>query len=71
MPGTKDQVVVALKSVEDEELHTQDTFLMVFTLDGEILLQETEVRVFCVCVCVLREGRRGNVLWLSEKRHCG
>lgn len=44
IPGTEDQVVVALKSEEIEEEQTQTTFIMVFTLDGEVLLEETEVR---------------------------
>ncbi|CAN0136398.1 unnamed protein product, partial [Ectocarpus sp. 13 AM-2016] len=43
VPGTGDQVVVALKSEEIEELQTQTTFVMVFTLDGEVLLEETEI----------------------------
>ncbi|CAM9939331.1 unnamed protein product [Ectocarpus sp. 12 AP-2014] len=43
VPGTGDQVVVALKSEEIEELQTQTTFIMVFTLDGEVLLEETEI----------------------------
>ena len=51
VPGTGDQVIVALKSMEEtveneggasEQL--QDTYLMVFNLDGEVLLEETEVR---------------------------
>lgn len=37
-------MVVALKSEERDVAKTQDTFIMVFTLDGEILLDETEVR---------------------------
>lgn len=44
VPGTDDQVVVALKSEEIEAEGSQTTFIMVFTLDGEVLLDETEVR---------------------------
>lgn len=36
-------MVVALKSEEIEAEESQTTFIMVFTLDGEILLEETEV----------------------------
>ncbi|CAN0128549.1 unnamed protein product [Pylaiella littoralis] len=43
VPGTGDQVVVALKSEEIEEAQSQTTFIMVFTLDGEVLLEETEI----------------------------
>lgn len=43
VPGTEDQVVVALKSEEIEAEDSQTTFIMVFTLDGDILLDETEV----------------------------
>ncbi|CAM9598946.1 unnamed protein product, partial [Laminaria digitata] len=43
VPGTEDQVVVALKSEEIEAEDSQTTFIMVFTLDGEILLDETEI----------------------------
>lgn len=41
--------MVALKSEEIEELQTQTTFIMVFTLDGEVLLEETEVRLVPGC----------------------
>lgn len=54
VPGTGDKVVAALKSEENEDAKTQNTFLMVFTLDGEVLLEETEVRVFfffCDAIC--------------------
>lgn len=52
VPGTGDQEIVALKSVEvtvetdddsTSETTVQDTYIMVFNLDGEVLLDETEV----------------------------
>lgn len=44
LPDSSDQVTVALKSMENEEESTQNTFLMVLSLDGQVLLDETEVR---------------------------
>lgn len=43
VPGTGDNVVVALKSEENENANTQNSFLTVFTLDGRVLLEEVEV----------------------------
>ncbi|CAN0008002.1 unnamed protein product [Discosporangium mesarthrocarpum] len=43
VPGTGDQVIAALKSEESEEKGTQETFMTVFTLDGEVLMEETRL----------------------------
>ena len=43
VPGTKDSIMVALKSEENEELGTQKTFITAFDLTGKVLLEETEV----------------------------
>mmetsp|Transcript_8821 Transcript_8821/g.16917 ORF Transcript_8821/g.16917 Transcript_8821/m.16917 type:complete len:406 (-) Transcript_8821:225-1442(-) len=43
VPGTQDQVIVAIKSEENAELDTQSSWITVFTLDGDILLDETEI----------------------------
>ena len=41
VPGTQDSVIVALKSMEDEELQAQAAFVTVFSIDGAILMPET------------------------------
>mmetsp|Transcript_2773 Transcript_2773/g.3949 ORF Transcript_2773/g.3949 Transcript_2773/m.3949 type:complete len:432 (+) Transcript_2773:106-1401(+) len=43
VPGTKDQVVVAIKSEENAEEETQSSYAVVFNLNGEILMEETEI----------------------------
>ena len=41
IPNTNDQVIVALKSEEDNGKIA--TYLLVFNLDGEVLLDETKI----------------------------
>ncbi|KAF0708029.1 hypothetical protein As57867_006450, partial [Aphanomyces stellatus] len=41
VPGTQDSVIVALKSMESEELQAQAAYVTVFTVDGTILMPET------------------------------
>jgi len=41
LPGTNDEVIVALKSVEEAATQKQSTYLVVFTIDGQVLLEET------------------------------
>ncbi|KAG9412116.1 Soluble calcium-activated nucleotidase 1 [Aphanomyces cochlioides] len=41
VPGTQDSVIVALKSMENEELQTQAAYVTVFTVDGVVLMPET------------------------------
>ena len=43
LPGSKDSVIVALKSEENEEEKTQNSYIMVFNLDGTMLMEETEI----------------------------
>ncbi|KAK8790034.1 hypothetical protein WA158_006814 [Blastocystis sp. Blastoise] len=43
VPGSKDTIIAALKSEENEEQHTQNTYITVFTIDGKVLLEETEI----------------------------
>lgn len=43
LPNSGDQVVVAIKSEEHEASQTQNSFVTVFTLDGEVLLPETPI----------------------------
>ena len=43
LPGSKDQVIVALKSEENEEKQTQNSYITVFNLDGKVLMEETEI----------------------------
>ena len=59
LPGSKDEVIVALKSEENEEQQTQNSYLTVFSLDGRVLMEETEIPggmkyeglEFLLCVC--------------------
>ena len=59
LPGSKDEVIVALKSEENEEQQTQNSYLTVFNLDGSVLMDETEIPggmkyeglEFLLCVC--------------------
>lgn len=41
IPGTNDEVVVALKSEEDQGKIA--SYIMAFTIDGEMLLEETRI----------------------------
>ena len=41
IPGTRDQVIVALKSEEDQG--KVNSYVLAFTIDGEILLDETKM----------------------------
>ena len=43
LPGSNDNIIVALKSEENEEEQTQNSYITVFSLDGTILLEETEI----------------------------
>ena len=43
LPGSKDSIIVALKSEENEEQGTQNSYITVFDLDGKILMKETEI----------------------------
>ncbi len=42
IPGTEDQLVVALKTVECEREETA-TYIMVFDMQGKILMEETKI----------------------------
>ena len=43
LPGSKDQIIVALKSEENDEAQTQNTYITVFDVNGKILMEETEI----------------------------
>lgn len=44
LPGSQDSTVVALKSLEEEKLQRQTTYITVFDLDtGDVLMPEVEV----------------------------
>ena len=43
LPGSNDNIIVAMKSEENEEKQTQNTYLTVFTLDGKVLMEEMEI----------------------------
>eukprot|EP01055_Gregarina_sp_Pseudo9_P000704 Gregarina_sp_Pseudo_9__703@NODE_1448_length_1594_cov_84_518971_g1345_i0_p1_GENE_NODE_1448_length_1594_cov_84_518971_g1345_i0NODE_1448_length_1594_cov_84_518971_g1345_i0_p1_ORF_typecomplete_len465_score24_00Apyrase/PF06079_11/1e97Bet_v_1/PF00407_19/0_094_NODE_1448_length_1594_cov_84_518971_g1345_i0541448 len=43
LPGSDDQIIVALRSAEDEALGKQETFLSVFSIAGELILDEVQV----------------------------
>ena len=43
LPGSDDRVIVALKSEENEEQQTQNTYITVFDVDGTVLMEETEI----------------------------
>lgn len=40
VPGTNDNVILALKSAENDAAGTQETFITLFTVDGRVLLEE-------------------------------
>ena len=41
IPGTNDEIIVALKSEEDQEKIA--SYILAFSIDGEILLEETRI----------------------------
>ncbi|KAG5185700.1 apyrase family protein [Tribonema minus] len=43
LPGTRDTVIVALKSEERSADNSQNTYITVFDLEGRVLLEETEM----------------------------
>merc|ERR1712066_94249 len=43
VPGSKDRVMLAIKSAEDGAADTQTSFISVITLDGKVLMEETEI----------------------------
>ncbi|OII73052.1 uncharacterized protein cubi_02283 [Cryptosporidium ubiquitum] len=43
LPGSFDQIIVATKSVEESKSDTQKSFLTIFTINGKILLEDSEV----------------------------
>lgn len=43
LPKSNDNIIVALKSEENEETQKQNTYITVFSLDGNILLEETAI----------------------------
>lgn len=43
VPGSREQVVVALKSEENAETDFQASYITVFTMDGETLLEEEQI----------------------------
>ena len=43
LPGSFDQIIVAIKSVENSEGDTQSSFITIFSLNGKILLEDEKV----------------------------
>ena len=43
LPKSDDTIIVALKSEENEEMQSQNTYITVFSLNGDILLEETAI----------------------------
>lgn len=43
IPYSQDTIIVALKSMENEELQKQASYIMVFDIDGKVLMDETEI----------------------------
>lgn len=43
LPNSKDSVIVALKSMENEKLEQQSTYIMVFDIEGKVWMEETEI----------------------------
>ena len=43
LPGSNDRIIVAMKSEENEEMGTQNTYITVFDIDGNILMEETDI----------------------------
>ena len=65
-PGSKDSIIVAMKSEESEKNHSQNTYITVFSLDGTILMEETEIpgnhkfeglEFFYFCFCLFKDVR--------------
>jgi soluble calcium-activated nucleotidase 1 len=44
VPGTNDEVIVAIKSEENSAANSQSSFITAFDLSGKVLLQETEIQ---------------------------
>lgn len=42
IPGTKDQIIVALKS-EEKDAEPVASYIMAFTINGDIILEETKI----------------------------
>lgn len=66
LPGSKDSIIVAMKSEESEKDHSQNTYITVFSLDGTILMEETEIpgnhkfeglEFFYFCFCLFKDVR--------------
>ncbi|TFJ81602.1 hypothetical protein NSK_006853 [Nannochloropsis salina CCMP1776] len=49
LPGSRDTVILALKSVEEAATGKQGTYITLFDIDGEVLLEETPVPGRLVC----------------------
>ncbi|KAM3567291.1 hypothetical protein VYU27_010561 [Nannochloropsis oceanica] len=43
LPGSRDSIILALKSVEEAATGRQGTYITLFDLKGEVLLDETPV----------------------------
>lgn len=43
LPGSNDEVILALKSMEEASSGTQGSYVTLFNLKGEVLLEETVV----------------------------
>eukprot|EP01054_Gregarina_sp_Poly1_P002209 Gregarina_sp_Poly_1__2208@NODE_158_length_12340_cov_321_502159_g140_i0_p4_GENE_NODE_158_length_12340_cov_321_502159_g140_i0NODE_158_length_12340_cov_321_502159_g140_i0_p4_ORF_typecomplete_len467_score68_91Apyrase/PF06079_11/2_8e95_NODE_158_length_12340_cov_321_502159_g140_i036735073 len=43
LPGTDDKIIIALRSAENEAKGTQETYLSVFSIKGDMLSEETQV----------------------------
>lgn len=43
LPGSNDEIILALKSVEEASTGTQGSYITLFTLKGDVLLEETVV----------------------------
>lgn len=46
IPGTRDEIIVALKSEENAEDGSAAAYIMAFTVEGKILLKETKIGDF-------------------------
>ncbi|XP_014667928.1 PREDICTED: soluble calcium-activated nucleotidase 1-like [Priapulus caudatus] len=46
IPGTGDKIIVAIKSEENADAETAAAFIMAFTIDGKILMDETKIGDF-------------------------
>ncbi|EEA06345.1 apyrase family protein [Cryptosporidium muris RN66] len=43
LPGSKDQIIVALKTVENSRIDFQSTYVSMFTIDGDLLIDDIKV----------------------------